>query len=190
MPFQRELGIRAIREGGVRVDNMAGIRSTALVGSTSVRSSGENAHRARAAALRRYRGDRAQIDLHDRCAVIVDDGFATGSSARALPWWQKVPSASRWPPRSRSAVPATSCFCRGPRSFLCCGRAVRRLILDVRRRGRRVAAQRSRGPQQDRRTGPVSSHGDSASGRRDVTLGGWVVRPVSATRSALRSSPM
>jgi predicted phosphoribosyltransferase len=30
-----------------------------------------------------YRGDRPPLDLHDRIAVLVDDGLATGSSMRA-----------------------------------------------------------------------------------------------------------
>ena len=54
-------------------------RSTA---STSKRWRGGNG-RSSPRRARRYREDRPRLDLRGRCAVIVDDGIATGSTARA-----------------------------------------------------------------------------------------------------------
>jgi putative phosphoribosyl transferase len=82
VPFQPELAMGAMGEGGVRVANMDVIRSTALFGfdldAVERRERSELERRAR-----RYREDRARIDLRGRRVLIVDDGIATGSSARA-----------------------------------------------------------------------------------------------------------
>lgn len=82
VPTQPELAMGAIGENGVRVidENLmarAGVRSDDL----------EAVERAERAELerrvRRYRGDRAAIPLQGKVALIVDDGIATGSTARA-----------------------------------------------------------------------------------------------------------
>lgn len=82
VPFQPELAMGAIGEGGVRVIN------DEVVGMTGVESADIDAveHRERAELERRalrYRSDRERIGLAGRIAVIVDDGIATGSTARA-----------------------------------------------------------------------------------------------------------
>lgn len=82
VPFEPELGMGAIGEHGVRVLNEAVIDSTG----TSPRqlSEVEAAERVELARrVRRYRGEQAAIALDGRTVVIVDDGIATGSTARA-----------------------------------------------------------------------------------------------------------
>jgi putative phosphoribosyl transferase len=81
VPLQPELAMGAIGEGGVRVlDN----DTIATIGITShqlleVETRERGVLEARVAALRR---GRARIELTGRTAVIVDDGLATGSTAR------------------------------------------------------------------------------------------------------------
>jgi putative phosphoribosyl transferase len=82
VPFQPELAMGAIGEEGVRVANkdvlrMAGLDAIDL----QVAEGRERVELGRRA--RRYREGRRRIDVAGRCAVIVDDGIATGSSARA-----------------------------------------------------------------------------------------------------------
>ncbi len=82
VPFQPELAMGAIGEGGVRVDNRDVLRSAALdeldLDVVEQRERGELDRRAR-----EYRGARPRVELRDRRSVIVDDGIATGSTARA-----------------------------------------------------------------------------------------------------------
>src|SRR5262249_20433938 len=82
VPSQPELAMGAIGEGNVRVlqaETMtrAGVKSEALA-AVERRERAELARRAK-----RFRGDRARVPLAGRTAVIVDDGIATGSPARA-----------------------------------------------------------------------------------------------------------
>ena len=81
-PWQPELGIGAIAEGGVRIVNDAlvhelGIQPNELERVT-VREEAELARR-----IRRYRSDRAAVALAGRVVILVDDGLATGYTARA-----------------------------------------------------------------------------------------------------------
>jgi putative phosphoribosyl transferase len=82
VPFQPELGMGAIGEDGVRVINREIVRAAGVtdaeLADVEAREREELARRAR-----RFRGDRARVSLHGRTAVIVDDGIATGSTARA-----------------------------------------------------------------------------------------------------------
>ena len=82
VPFQPELGMGAVGEDGVRVLNaeviaFAGVSAEELA-AVEAREQAEVARRAR-----RYRGGRPRVPLDGRVAVIVDDGIATGSTARA-----------------------------------------------------------------------------------------------------------
>ncbi len=82
VPFQPELGMGAVGEGGVRVVNrdivrMAGVTDDDLAAVEAI----ERAEVQRRA--RRFRGDRPRVPLEGRTAVVVDDGIATGSTARA-----------------------------------------------------------------------------------------------------------
>ncbi len=81
-PSQPELGLGAIGEDGVRVINEEVVR---IVGASShdVRDveRRERAELERRAQL--FRAGRARLDVAGRTVVIVDDGLATGSTARA-----------------------------------------------------------------------------------------------------------
>lgn len=93
-PFQPELGMGAIGEGGVRVIDQELLR---LTGATPEQLAqverGERAELDRRS--RRYRGDRRPTDLDGRTALVVDDGVATGSTARAACLVARERGASR-----------------------------------------------------------------------------------------------
>jgi putative phosphoribosyl transferase len=94
VPFQPELAMGAIGEGGARVVNTEVLRSSGLgVGDIEAAERRERVELERRA--RQYRGDRPRLDLRDRCAVIVDDGIATGSTARAACQVARAHGASR-----------------------------------------------------------------------------------------------
>lgn len=82
VPYQPELGMGAIGEDGVRIVNDEVVRaarvSDADVAAVERRERLELERRAR-----RFRGGRPRMSLTGRTAVIVDDGIATGSTARA-----------------------------------------------------------------------------------------------------------
>ena len=82
VPFQPELGMGAVGEDEVRVINPAVVRaadvSAAELAAVEAHERSEVARRAR-----RYRRGRPRTPLDGRVAVIVDDGIATGSTARA-----------------------------------------------------------------------------------------------------------
>ncbi|MGH9154174.1 MAG: phosphoribosyltransferase family protein, partial [Acidimicrobiales bacterium] len=94
VPFQPELGMGAIGEGGVRVLNeevisAAGVGDGALA-DVERRERAELERRAR-----RFRGDRPMVPLAGRTVVVVDDGIATGSTARAACQAARAHGASR-----------------------------------------------------------------------------------------------
>ncbi|MGV0652548.1 alpha/beta family hydrolase [Mycolicibacterium thermoresistibile] len=82
VPFQPEPAFGAIGEDGVRVVNDAVVRRTRLT-----RADMAAVERRERAELQRrserYRGGRSRIPLSGRVAVIVDDGVATGATAKA-----------------------------------------------------------------------------------------------------------
>ncbi len=82
VPYQPELGMGAIGEGGVRVLNEQVIRLASVtddqLAEVERRERAELERRAR-----RYRGDRPPADVRGRVVIVVDDGIATGSTARA-----------------------------------------------------------------------------------------------------------
>jgi putative phosphoribosyl transferase len=93
-PFQPEYGFGAIGEGGVRIIDDYVVRQTVLTGVliTEVES------RERAVLNRRVsqlRGDHPPVPLAGRTVVIVDDGIATGSTARAACQVARARGASR-----------------------------------------------------------------------------------------------
>jgi putative phosphoribosyl transferase len=81
-PWQPELGVGAIGEGGVRVVNAPLIEmlniSQAQLDQIVAREESEVARR-----VHRYRGDRLPVGVEGRTVIIVDDGLATGFTARA-----------------------------------------------------------------------------------------------------------
>jgi putative phosphoribosyl transferase len=82
VPSQPELGMGAIGERGARVLNAEVIRLARVserdLAAVEARERIELERRAA-----RFRGDRPPISLEGRTALIVDDGLATGSTARA-----------------------------------------------------------------------------------------------------------
>lgn len=82
VPGQEELAMGAIASGGVHVLNDKLVRTLGLseddIESETRRQEAELARREK-----RYRGDRAAIEVKGRTAVLVDDGLATGASMRA-----------------------------------------------------------------------------------------------------------
>lgn len=82
VPYQPELGMGAIGEGDVQILNdevmrHAGVSERALAAVTR-RERAELDRR-----VQRFRGDRPRLSLTGRTAVVIDDGIATGSTARA-----------------------------------------------------------------------------------------------------------
>jgi putative phosphoribosyl transferase len=82
VPSQPELAFGAIGEGGVRVLNNAVLHHVPVSAAdiTAVETAQRTELQRR---VERYRGDRVPLPLAGRIVVIVDDGFATGSTARA-----------------------------------------------------------------------------------------------------------
>ena len=82
VPFQPELAMGAIGEGGTRVVDTDVVRAAGITddefAAVEARERAELERRAE-----RLRGERARVPLAGRTAIIVDDGLATGSTARA-----------------------------------------------------------------------------------------------------------
>lgn len=82
VPFERELGMGAIGEGGVRVIDNEVLRHVGV----SERELAQVESRERAELerrTRRYRPEGPRVNLEGRTVIVVDDGIATGSTARA-----------------------------------------------------------------------------------------------------------
>ncbi|MFE4512824.1 phosphoribosyltransferase family protein [Kitasatospora sp. NPDC056783] len=82
VPYQPELGMGAIGEDGVRVLNEQVIRFSSVTDAQLAEVEREERAELERRA-RRYRGDRPPADLRGRTVIVVDDGVATGSTARA-----------------------------------------------------------------------------------------------------------
>ncbi len=82
VPFQRELAMGAIGEDGVRVLNDEVLRlvnvSDADLEATESDERAELERRSQ-----RFRGDRPRVSLKGKTAMIIDDGIATGATAKA-----------------------------------------------------------------------------------------------------------
>jgi putative phosphoribosyl transferase len=82
VPQQPELGMGAIGEDGVRVLNPEIIEVAKVSGASLARvEAAERAELERRA--QRFRSARPRVPLEGRTAVVIDDGIATGSTARA-----------------------------------------------------------------------------------------------------------
>jgi len=81
-PHNRELAVGALGEGGVHVVSGHTARALGIsdAGMHALIAGGE---RQLAEGLRRYRGGRPAAALTGRTVILVDDGLATGRSARA-----------------------------------------------------------------------------------------------------------
>jgi putative phosphoribosyl transferase len=94
VPFQPELGMGAVGEGGVQIVNPEVILSAGVDPGelATVRAHGQAQVEGRAA---RYRARRPPEPLAGRVAVIVDDGIATGATARAACQVARAKGAAR-----------------------------------------------------------------------------------------------
>ncbi len=81
VPFQPELAMGAIGEGGFRVVE-PGVVSHSLITSDEWRSVQRQERRELEKRVAMFRRGRERLDLRGRVAVVVDDGIATGSTAR------------------------------------------------------------------------------------------------------------
>jgi putative phosphoribosyl transferase len=94
MPFQPELAMGAIGEGGARVVDRALVRRALIsdeeLAAVEARERAELGRRAR-----RFRGERTPVPLAGRTAIVVDDGVATGSTARAACQVARAQGAAR-----------------------------------------------------------------------------------------------
>jgi adenine/guanine phosphoribosyltransferase-like PRPP-binding protein len=81
-PWQPELGVGALGEDDIRLLNEPLMRATGVtepqLEAVAAREGAELQHR-----VRRYRGERGPIPVTGRTVIVVDDGLATGFSARA-----------------------------------------------------------------------------------------------------------
>jgi putative phosphoribosyl transferase len=130
VPVQPELALGAIGEGGVRIINPDVVEVTGVTGTEiAVVETRERAELERRA--QRFRGGRPPVPLAGRTAVIVDDGIATGATARAACQVARAHGASRVvlaapvaPPSVRAALAtaADEVICvETPRRFLAIG---------------------------------------------------------------------
>ena len=81
-PFQPEFALGALGEDGVRVMNPEAL-GYAVATPDELSATEERERQEIVRRALRYRGGRARRALNGRVAVIIDDGIATGSTARA-----------------------------------------------------------------------------------------------------------
>ena len=91
VPYQPELGMGAIGEGGVRVISEPVVRAAGVSREQLVAVERAELER----RLRVFRAVRRQVPLVGRVALVVDDGIATGSTARAACQVARASGASR-----------------------------------------------------------------------------------------------
>jgi putative phosphoribosyl transferase len=94
VPFQPEYGFGAIGEGGARIIDDHVVRLTGLTGpEIAAVEARERAQLDR--RVSQLRGDRPPVPLAGRTVIVVDDGIATGSTARAACKVARARGASR-----------------------------------------------------------------------------------------------
>ncbi len=82
VPIQPELAMGAVAEGGEPVRNEDIIALVGITQSEFAAVCGQE-RREIERRRRRYLGDRAQVEVAGRTAIVVDDGIATGATMRA-----------------------------------------------------------------------------------------------------------
>lgn len=81
-PGQRELGVGAVGEGGVRLINQ-GLVDQVGISDAELDRIAQREAQVLERSLRRFRGDRIRLPVRGRTVIVVDDGLATGYTARA-----------------------------------------------------------------------------------------------------------
>jgi putative phosphoribosyl transferase len=94
VPSQPELAMGAIGEGGTRVLNHE-VVDTLRISDADLDAVEQRERRELERRSRRLRAGRAPLSLEDRNVVLVDDGLATGSTARAAIRVARVQGARR-----------------------------------------------------------------------------------------------
>lgn len=94
VPAQPELGMGAIGENGVRIINRE-VVTAAGVTQAEIEAVERRERQELDRRARRFRGDRPPVPLGGRTAVVIDDGIATGSTARAACSIAKAEGAAR-----------------------------------------------------------------------------------------------
>jgi putative phosphoribosyl transferase len=112
VPVQPELGMGAIGEGGIRIIN-AEVVAIAHVTDAEIAAVEQRERVELDRRARRFRGDQPRTPLGGRLAIIIDDGIATGSTARAACQVARAQGAIRVvlavpvaPPSARAALAA------------------------------------------------------------------------------------
>lgn len=94
VPFQPEFAVGAVGEGGVRIVNSEVLRA-AQIDEAELEAVERRERAELERRIRRFRGDRARVSLVGRVAVVIDDGIATGSTARAACQVARAQGAAR-----------------------------------------------------------------------------------------------
>jgi putative phosphoribosyl transferase len=94
LPTQPELAMGAIGEGGVRILNEA-VLQRAWVTPVDLAAAEQRERRELDRQAHQFREGRARVDIAGRTAVVVDDGIATGSTARAACLVARAQAAAR-----------------------------------------------------------------------------------------------
>ena len=81
-PWQPELGVGALAEGNVQIVNVPLVYDLAI-GRDELHEAFAREQAELARRVRTYRGDAGPISVAGRTVIVVDDGLATGYSARA-----------------------------------------------------------------------------------------------------------
>jgi putative phosphoribosyl transferase len=119
VPAQPELGLGAIGESGARVINPEVVRY-AHVSEAQIASVEQNERAELQRRARRFRGGAPHEALAGRIAVIVDDGIATGSTARAACQVARALGAARVVLAAPVAPPSADRALRGDADEVIC----------------------------------------------------------------------